>query len=194
MRDTVKELLNRFPRESAIAMAALAALLLLLMVSTVLARAVNNAEQKGHLQPAMARRLHLARRWALGLLTPLILLQATGMAQHAWTMISTVIAAVAIGFFAAWSLLSNATSALLLLAFRPFRLGDHIELVEHTTGIAIGGKVVDMSLMFITLEDAQSRPNQPIFTRVPNSMIFQKLVRVRAPHPVEEDLPFFAED
>ena len=64
-----------------------------------------------------------------------------------WRVVAGVLA---VGFVAAWSVLSNATAALLVLTFRPFRLGDIVELVEPG-GCAIGGRVIDMNLIFTTL-------------------------------------------
>jgi small-conductance mechanosensitive channel len=43
---------------------------------------------------------------------------------------STALLAVALGFVAAWSILSNATSAVLVLILRPFRIGDTVELMD----------------------------------------------------------------
>ena len=151
--------------------------LLLRLIGRLIAR----AGEHGHLSPVMAGRLRVGVRWAVIILTPLFALQATGLIQNAWGLISAVIAAVAIGFFAMWSLLSNITAALLVVWFRPFRKGDHVELVEPSNGTSIGGSVVDINLMYTTLSESNGKSGEGVTLHVPNSLFFQKPVRTRAP-------------
>ena len=140
----------------------------------------------------MGGRLQLARRWALFVVAGLIVLQATGLFENAWALLSAVLATLAVGFVAAWSLLSNATSALLILAFRPFRSADAIELVEPSNGSVLGGRVTDMNLMYTTLEEKDEATGRSATLHVPNNLFFQKLVRVRSPHEPSAE-PFFRE-
>lgn len=79
-------------------------------------------------------------------------------------VIGTVLGLVAIGFVAVWSVLSNFLCTFVLIIFKPFSVGDEIELVAS----GVKGKVIDLSLIFTTLETA---PNQTVL--VPNNTFFQ---------------------
>ena len=185
--------LGRIHDDTAAVVAGILVLLLAFFLSALGRRFIDGLCAQGHLQAAMAGRLHLARRWMFSLLTPLVLLQATGMIQHAWTVISAGMAAVAIGFFATWSLLSNATSALLLLTFRPFRVGDLVDVVEPSNGSQLSGRVVDMNLMFTTLREHTGGNHRATGTlHVPNSLFFQKMIRIAHTMPQDASTPFFA--
>ena len=61
----------------------------------------------------------------------LLVLQRFGVSGGVlWTAFTGFAAVAAVAFFAAWSVLTNIFCALLLLITRPFRLLDHIELLE----------------------------------------------------------------
>jgi small-conductance mechanosensitive channel len=191
MPDFIK-MLSTFAHELASAVIIVAVALIL---SVVLRRLINKLRESNHLAPVMARRLQTFRRWTILVLTVLILMQVLGVFGNAWALISAGLAAVALGFVAAWSILSNATAALLVLTFRPFRVGDMVELVEPS-GTAIGGRVVDMNLMYTTLsvqpvETDQSKP--PQFLHIPNNLFFQKILRTQSTHARGSKVTFFAQ-
>ena len=133
------------------------------LISRLLRRVIHTLQESRSLSPTMARRLQTFRQRTIGIVTLLVLMQVAGVFDNAWAFISTALLAVALGFVAAWSILSNATSALLVLILRPFRIGDTVELMDPT-GEPMGGKVTDMNLMFTTLEvppvegDSDDRP------------------------------------
>ncbi len=134
-----------------------------LVVSQALKRLIDVLRDMKHVSPMIANRLHTVRRWFITALAVLVIMEALGIFRGAWALISTALAALALGFVAAWSVLSNATAALLILTFRPFRIGDEIELMELTNGFTIGGRVLDMNLLYTTLAvapalDAAARP------------------------------------
>lgn len=129
----------------------LAVVLVALLVSLAIKRLINVMRDMKHLSPLISNRLHTVRRWVIVVLAILAILEALGIFRGAWALISTALAALALGFVAAWSVLSNATAALLILTFRPFRIGDEIELLELSNGFPIGGRVLDMNLLYTTL-------------------------------------------
>ncbi len=160
------------------------------MLRGVARRRIATMETKAQLSPTMAVRLRLAATWGSVLVGGLLVLQITGVFEQAWAVLSATLAALAVGFIAIWSVLSNMTSALLLLLYGPFRIGDEIELIDTNGTVVLKGKVVDMNLMFTTLQDRSSA------TRIPNNIFLQKLVRVQregaAPNPSEDaNAPFF---
>jgi small-conductance mechanosensitive channel len=170
-----------------------------LLLSRVLRRLIVTLRVSGHLAPVMAGRLQTFRRWTILILTMLLLMQVLGVFGSAWALISASIAALALGFVAAWSMLSNATAALLILTFRPFRIGDTVELLEPN-GSGVGGRVVDMTLMYTTLsvvmtaEELQEQTSQepPQYLHIPNNLFFQKILRTRSSYARGSKATFFS--
>lgn len=174
---------------------ALTIIVVALLLSVAFRRLINSMRDSRHLAPVMARRLQTFQRWTILSLTVLVLMQVLGVFGSAWGLISAALAALAVGFVASWSMLSNMTAALLILTFRPFRVGDTVELIEPS-GAAIGGRVVDMSLMYTTLsvepadgEDAAT----PRFLCIPNNLFFQKALRTRPAHGRGSEAAFFVQ-
>lgn len=87
-----------------------------------------------------------------------------------WTMLSTVLAMVAIGFVAVWSLISHTSATLLILVLRPFQVGDEIEFA----GEAVQGKVIDLNFFFTTLQTGEGQ-----LVQIPNNLFFQKVLKRR---------------
>jgi small-conductance mechanosensitive channel len=85
-----------------------------------------------------------------------------------WASLTAVLALVAVGFVAVWSVLSNAFCSVMLMVSRPFNVGDTIEI----PGEGWGGKVIDFNLIFTTLRDEQG-----VMLQVPNNLFFQKPIR-----------------
>lgn len=85
-----------------------------------------------------------------------------------WTMLSTVLAMIAVGFVAVWSVLSNVLCTVLLLISRPFSIGDDIEFV----GEATKGRVADLNFIFTTLHTEDGGE-----IRIPNNLFFQRVLK-----------------
>jgi small-conductance mechanosensitive channel len=109
----------------------------------------------------------------------LLVLQRLGVSGTVlWTAFTGFAAVAAVAFFAAWSVLSNIFCTMLLLATRPFRLYDHVELVESGDKPGLGGRVTDINLVYTTLQETNDagEPRGSVL-RVPNSLFFQRSVR-----------------
>ena len=95
-----------------------------------------------------------------------------------WTAFTGFAAVAAVAFFAAWSVLSNIFCTVLIFRTRPFRLQDHIELLENGEKPGLKGRVVDINLIYTTLlvvgADASDEGS---VLQVPNSLFFQRTVR-----------------
>lgn len=89
-----------------------------------------------------------------------------------WTAVSTVIALVAIGFFAVWSVLSHMTAAVVLFFQRPFRPGDNLQLADDN----YEGQVIRTGLFYTLVRDAEGGHSQ-----IPNNILFQRRFRVTKP-------------
>lgn len=102
-----------------------------------------------------------------------------------WTAFTGFAAVAAVAFFAAWSVLTNVFCAFLLLITRPFRLLDHIEVLENGERAGFSGRVMDMSLIFVTLEETHPAGGESVL-RVPNSLFFQRATRRWRGEPVPQ--------
>src|SRR5690606_5681622 len=121
----------------------------------------------------------------------LAVLEALGVSGAVlWTAFTGFAAVAAVAFFAAWSVLSNIFCAVLLLITRPFRLYDHIELLDGSEGRGLGGQVVDMNLISVILRETRE-DGAAANLRVPNNLFFQRVVRrwAEAPPPRPEPDP-----
>src|SRR5690554_6162542 len=93
-----------------------------------------------------------------------------------WTAFTGFAAVAAVAFFAAWSVLSNIFCTLLILTTRPFRLYDHIELLENGEKPGLKGQVVDINLIHTTLKERLPDGSDTVL-QIPNSLFFQRVVR-----------------
>ena len=119
----------------------------------------------------------------------LIILERLGVSGTVlWTAFTGFAAVAAVAFFAAWSVLSNIFCAVLLLITRPFRLYDHIELLDGSDGRGLGGQVVDMNLISVTLRETHEDGHES-HLRVPNSLFFQRITRRWREAPPPRPLP-----
>jgi small-conductance mechanosensitive channel len=89
-----------------------------------------------------------------------------------WTAVSTVIALVAIGFFAVWSVLSHMTASVVLFFQRPFRPGDNLQLADDN----YTGEVLKTGLFYTVVRDSDGGLSQ-----IPNNLLFQRRFRVTKP-------------
>jgi small-conductance mechanosensitive channel len=102
-------------------------------------------------------------------------LHVAGAFEHVFAVVTALLTTIAVGFFALWSVLSNIVCALLILVFRPFQVGDRIEVLEGSAPYP-QGKVLDLNLLFVTLEE-RTEEGTLVQVQVPNTLFFQKVVR-----------------
>jgi small-conductance mechanosensitive channel len=86
-----------------------------------------------------------------------------------WTVFVSAATIIGAAFVATWALVSNVTADLFITIWRPFRLGDTIELLPDR----LKGRAVDRNLMFTVLREEDGSVLQ-----VPNNLFFQKIFRV----------------
>lgn len=107
----------------------------------------------------------------------IMVLERFGMsATVLWTAFSGFVAVAAVAFFAMWSVLSNLLCAVFIFSAGPFRLGDRVELIENGDKPGVKGKVVDINLLYTTLEELRES-GETNMVHIPNSMFFQRMVR-----------------
>ncbi|MFA7624463.1 MAG: mechanosensitive ion channel domain-containing protein [Pusillimonas sp.] len=116
-------------------------------------------------------------RWVIIITAALLVLGRLGVsATVLWTAFTGFAAVAAVAFFAAWSVLSNIFCAILIFTARPFRVGDHVEILDTAEKPGAKGEVVDIGLLYVTLRDSTPE-NQGALLQIPNALIFQRVVR-----------------
>lgn len=114
-------------------------------------------------------------RWTILASALLLVLERMGVsATVLWTAFTGFATVGAVAFFAAWSVLSNLFCALLIFTVGPFSLGDTIELLDTAEKPGAKGRVIDINLLYTTLEDSQTPGT---FLQIPNALIFQRVLR-----------------
>jgi small-conductance mechanosensitive channel len=76
---------------------------------------------------------------------------------------------IGVGFLATWTMISNVTASFFIAFWRPFHLGDTIEMLPEN----LSGRVIDHNLMFVVV-----RENSGAIIQIPNNLFFQKMFKV----------------
>lgn len=121
--------------------------------------------------------INVVVRWLIVSGAVLLALERLGVsATVLWSAFTGFATVGAVAFFAAWSVLSNLFCAFLIFTARPFRLGDGIELMDAADKPGPRGRVVDINLLYTTLEEADSATAGTLL-QIPNALIFQRVLR-----------------
>lgn len=95
-----------------------------------------------------------------------------------WTGLLSIVAAIGVALIATWALVSNVTGALFLSVWRPYRIGDTLEILPE----GVKGRAIDRNLMFTVLTQDDGG-----IVSIPNNLIFQRVVRCY-PAPTAETM------
>jgi small-conductance mechanosensitive channel len=107
---------------------------------------------------------------SLWLVTAMLVLTLWGISVSGlWTLLASAIAVIGVGFLAVWTMVSNVTASFFISLWRPFRLGQTVEILPEN----LKGRVIDRNLMFTVLRDEDGN-----LLQVPNNLFFQKMFRV----------------
>ncbi len=140
-------------------------------------RVIQRASAHYELPHELLMPIHAVVRWLIIAGSVLLILERLGVsASVLWSAFTGFATVGAVAFFAAWSVLSNLFCAFLIFTVGPFRVGDHIEVLDTAEKPGALGRVIDINLLYTTLEDATAaEPGTMI--QIPNSLIFQRVVR-----------------
>jgi len=107
---------------------------------------------------------------ALWVIAVMLILDLWGVSMSGlWTLLVSAAAVIGVGFLAVWAMISNITASFFLTIWRPFHLGQTVELLPEN----LKGRVIDRNMMFTAIrEDGGS------ILQVPNNLFFQKIFRV----------------
>lgn len=118
-------------------------------------------------------RYYMIRRLStisINLAALIILLVIWGIhVKNLWVSITSVMAMVAVAFFAVWSLIGNILAGILIYFTNPFKIGDYIEVAPDK----IEGRVLAINTFFTVLKDEMDES----VVSVPNTIFFQKYIK-----------------
>jgi small-conductance mechanosensitive channel len=164
----------------------LAIVLAALVLRWLARRLVNRVHRRYDLPIQVVVTARRLSSFVIGFGALLLVLERFGVSGSVlWTAFTGFAAVAAVAFFAAWSVLTNVFCSVLLLLTRPFRLLDHIEVLENGERAGFAGRVVDMNLIFVTLEETHPAGGESLL-RVPNSLFFQRATRRWRGEPVPQ--------
>ena len=147
------------------------------LLQRVLRRIVRRASTHYQVPDELVVPMNGLIRWIIVASAALLVLERMGVsATVLWTAFTGFATVGAVAFFAAWSVLSNLFCALLIFTVRPFRIGDYIEVLDTAEKPGAKGRVVDINLLYTTLED-HGTTDQVAWLQIPNALVFQRVVR-----------------
>lgn len=155
---------------------AVGVILLLILVFLLIKHVTNLMSRWLKIDRRVLKPFRMVVNFILILISGLFMMDLFGVGiQGFWSTVSTILALIAIGFVAVWSVLSNYVCAVIILAVKPFQVGDEIAF----PGEAVRGHLVDFSFLYTILKDQEG-----FLFYVPNNQFFQKTYRCRpCPHP-----------
>ncbi len=137
-------------------------ILLSVVAYSIFNRALSKAATEGYLDFHLRIILNTIMKWLLVVVAALFALGFFGGSVAAlWAGLSGILALIALGFVAVWSVLSNVLCSILLVIFSPFRIGDDIEIQEPTAKFAVKGKVISIDMFMTTLECTHEPEPEP---------------------------------
>lgn len=139
---------------------------------------LDRLRQRALVPPELVTGLRRTASFLISFTALLLALDLLGVsATVLWTALTGFVAVAAVAFFAAWSVLSNIFCTLLIIMTRPFRLYDHIELLEGGDKPGLRGQVMDVNLIYTTLKETAPLADANTTLQIPNNLFFQRTVR-----------------
>ncbi|MBS3815414.1 MAG: mechanosensitive ion channel family protein [Hadesarchaea archaeon] len=131
---------------------------------------ISSFGEKKNLPESHVYAVKLITRWiiVIGVILALVNIFGFGVGRL-WIVISSIAAMIIIGFVAVWSVLGNTLSSLILMIWRPFEVGDNVDVLPE----GISGRVFEINLFFTRL-----RTEEGNVISVPNSVFMGKFIKV----------------
>ncbi|MCW0463187.1 mechanosensitive ion channel family protein [Xanthomonas sacchari] len=158
------------------------------LLRTLLRRLIRRLGEHYALPPELVMMVRRGSGFVIYAAALLLILDRFGVSGTVlWTAFTGFAAVAAVAFFAAWSVLSNIFCTLLIFTTRPFRLHDHIELLENGEKPGLKGQVIDINLIYTTLREERDGDGESVL-QIPNSLFFQRSTRRWRGHPAPSGL------
>jgi small-conductance mechanosensitive channel len=141
-----------------------------LLLNRLLRRLIRRFEARLHLPYNTVLVVTRIASGGLWLLAALLVLNLWGVSVGGlWTLLASAIAVIGVGFLAVWTIVSNVTASFFITVWRPFKLGQTVELLPEN----LRGRVIDRNMMFTMLREEGGS-----ILQIPNNLFFQKIFRV----------------
>lgn len=152
-----------------------ASLIIYLIGKKTINRVVNSVGQE---QKIAAARTHYVSTFMSIIWATVVILGAVSLSDFGFNdlglLVGSAFALLGVALFAQWSILSNVTASIIVFFFFPYRVGDHVKIVDGENSIE--GFIKEISLFHVILADK----DQSIIT-YPNALVFQKAVKITPP-------------
>jgi small-conductance mechanosensitive channel len=159
------------------ALEVIAVLIVAMLTRAILRGLLRRVGARYHVPAEMMIGLRRVGSFVISVAVLLAMLRIFGVSGTVlWTAFTGFAAVGAVAFFAAWSVLSNIFCTFLILTTRPFRLHDHIELLENGEKPGLKGKVIDINVIYTTLQETDEIRGNSVL-QIPNSLFFQRTTR-----------------
>jgi len=148
----------------------IATLIAVMVLNRLVRKWVRRLEARVHLPYETVLSVTRVVSGSLWLVTAMLVLNLWGIGVSGlWTLLASVIAVIGVGFLAVWTMVSNVTASFFITVWRPFRLGQTVEILPEN----LKGRVIDRNMMFTVLRDENGS-----MLHLPNNLFFQKVFRV----------------
>ncbi len=189
MQNYIPDLLQPWIAHFTLILQVLLILLVAWSLRWLMRRVIARLAARYELPPMVVMGARRVSTFVIGLATLLLVLQRFGVSAGVlWGAFTGFATVAAVAFFAAWSVLTNIFCSFLILVTRPFRLHDHIELLDNGEKQGLRGQVVDINLIYVTLLERHPGGYESQL-RVPNSQFFQRAVRRWSGEPPAAQVP-----
>ncbi|WP_339839015.1 mechanosensitive ion channel domain-containing protein [uncultured Flavobacterium sp.] len=112
----------------------------------------------------------------IGLLAIITIIVIWGVKKdQLFLFISSIFTVVGVAAFAQWSLLSNITAGIIIFFAFPFKIGDHIKILDKD--FPISGEIIDIKAFYILLKTQEGET-----VTYPNNILMQKGISVLDNH------------
>jgi small-conductance mechanosensitive channel len=141
-----------------------------LLLNRLLRQLIRRFEARLHLPYNTGLVVTRVASGGLWLLAALLALSLWGVSVGGlWTLLASAIAVIGVGFLAVWTIVSNVTASFFITVWRPFKLGQTVELLPEN----LKGRVIDRNMMFTVLREEGGS-----ILQIPNNLFFQRIFRV----------------
>jgi small-conductance mechanosensitive channel len=148
-------------------------LIIFVVVRIVTQILINRTIKKKLVQETRSKVIKKTISFIIILVCLTILLVIWGVKQSDLAVfVGSVLTVIGVAMFAQWSILSNITASIVLFFNHGVKIGDTIAIMEGKE-YEIQGKILDISLFFITLETLTTSEE----ITLPNNIFLQKTIR-----------------
>ena len=125
-----------------------AAFITVSLINRFMAGSIRGLEQRLSLPEETLLGFTRVMKVVVWLIAALLILSLWGASVSGlWTLLVTTVTIIGVGFLAVWAMISNVTANLFITIWRPFQLGDTVELLPEY----LKGRGVVRNLMFTVL-------------------------------------------